>query len=149
MGINPTQIDILLGYQEDIPQEWKILQKHYHSVNFFFYKDTRRDKRYIPSIYFNLMKQHLQLNPHLEREVLFTHDSDTIFTKTPNFEELEQGHTWYVSDTKSYLNWDYIQQKGNDTYLGMCNIIGIDERIPKLMNGNTGVSQSRSKEVLV
>jgi len=140
-NINPNQIDILLGYDEHIPQEWKILQEHYNTVRFFFYKDTRSDKRYIPSIYFNLMKQHLLHHPELKDECLFTHDSDIVFTQTPDFRGLEEGHTWYVGDTKSYLNWDYIQQKGNDIYLSMCNIVGLDERIPKLMNGSTGGAQ--------
>ena len=140
-GINPNQMDILLGYDNEIPNEWKILQQHYNTVRFFFYKDTREDKSYIPSIYFNLMKQHLLAHPELQNEVLFTHDSDIVFTQTPTFEHLADGDVWYVSDTKSYLNYDYIQQKGNDIYLQMCKIIGIDERIPKLMNSNTGGAQ--------
>ncbi len=141
MGINPNQMDILLGYDTIIPEEWSILQQHYNTVRFFFYKDTRKDKSYIPSIYFNLMKQHLLANPELKDEVLFTHDSDIIFTKPVNFNWLAEGDTWYVSDTKSYLNYDYIQQKGNDIYEDMCTIVGIDKLIPKLMNSNTGGAQ--------
>jgi hypothetical protein len=141
MGINPNQMDILLGYDTHIPQKWRILQQHYNTVRFFFYKDTREDKSYIPSIYFNLMKQHLLAHPELKNEVLFTHDSDIVFTKPVDFSHLEKDNVWYVSDTKSYLNYNYIQQKGNDTYLTMCDIIGLDKRIPKLMNSNTGGAQ--------
>jgi len=141
MGINPNQMDILLGYQNEVSNEWRILQQHYNTVRFFFYKDTREDKSYIPSIYFNLMKQHLLAHPELENEVLFTHDSDIVFTKPPKFQHLEEGNKWYISDTKSYLNYDYIQQKGNDIYLSMCSIVGIDSLIPKLMNSNTGGAQ--------
>ena len=31
MGINPNQMDILLGYDTTIPEEWRILQQHYNS----------------------------------------------------------------------------------------------------------------------
>lgn len=141
MGINPNQMDILLGYDTIIPEEWSILQQHYNTVRFFFYKDTRTDKSYIPSIYFNLMKQHILAHPELKDEVLFTHDSDIVFTKPVNFRYLEEGDAWYISDTKSYLNYDYIQSKGDDIYQDMCEIVGIDKRIPKLMNSNTGGAQ--------
>ena len=141
MGINPNQMDILLGYDTIIPEEWSILQQHYNTVRFFFYKDTRRDKSYIPSIYFNLMKQHILAHPELKNETLFTHDSDIVFTKPVNFDLLAEGDTWYIADTKSYLNYDYIQQKGNDIYEDMCTIVGIDKKIPKLMNSNTGGAQ--------
>lgn len=141
MGVNPNQMDILLGYDKHIPSEWRILQQHYNTVRFFFYPDTRIDKGYVPSIYFHLMKQHLLAHPELKNEVLFTHDSDIVFTTKPNFEHLTEDDKWYVSDTKSYLNYDYIQQKGNDIYLQMCKIVGINPLIPKLMNSNTGGAQ--------
>jgi len=141
VGINPNDIDILLSYSGKIDERWLAMQRHYNTVRFFFYKDTRKDRRYIPAIYFNAVKQHLKANPELEKETLFTHDSDIIFTNTPNYSYLEKGDVWYVSDTKSYLNYDYIQQKGNDIYLKMCEIVGLDERIPKLMNSNTGGAQ--------
>ena len=51
------------------------------------------------------------------------------------------GRAWYLSDTNSYLNYDYIQQKGNHVYEKMCEIIGIDKLIPKLMNSNSGGAQ--------
>jgi hypothetical protein len=141
VGINPNDIEILLSYNGNIDERWLKMQKHYNTVRFFFYPDTREDRRYIPSIYFNALKQHLKAYPNLKDEVLFTHDSDTIFTHKPNFNGMIGGSTWYVSDTKAYLNYDYIQQKGNDTYLQMCKIVDIDERIPKLMNSNTGGAQ--------
>ena len=51
-------------------------------------------------------------------------------------------NAWYLSDTNSYINYDYIISKGNDVYRGMCDIIGIDPLIPKLMNSNSGGAQS-------
>lgn len=140
-GINPNKIDILCAINNNIiPDDWIKLQQHYNTVRFFFYNDTRDDFGYIPSIYFNLMKNHLKSHPELQDEVLMLHDSDIIFTQPPNFGYLNN-RIWYVADTNSYINYDYIQSKGNEIYEGMCEIIGIDKRIPKLMNSNSGGAQ--------
>jgi hypothetical protein len=140
-GINPNQMDILCAVENNvIPEEFKKLADTY-PVRFFFYNDTRANKIYIPSIYFNLMKQHIAAHPEIQNDVLFLHDADIVFTKKPNFDELIHGSSWYISDTKLYINYDYIQQKGNHIYEKMCEIIGIDKLIPKLMNSNSGGAQ--------
>jgi hypothetical protein len=140
-GINPNQIDILCSINNNqIPDDWRKLQNHYNTVRFFFYNDTRSDLGYIPSVYFNLMSNHLKAHPELKNEVLFLHDSDIVFTRKPDLSWVNN-KCWYMSDTNSYINWDYIQQKGNHIYEGMCDIIGIDKKIPKLMNSNSGGAQ--------
>ena len=134
MGVNPNYIDIVCGIENGIiPENWRKLMTHYNSVRFFFYNDTRLDKSYQPSIYFNLMKQHIVARPEIQDDVLFLHDSDIIFTKPANFNSMISGDTWYLSDTKFYINYDYIQTKGNHIYEKMCEIIGIDKLIPKLL----------------
>jgi hypothetical protein len=142
-GINPNHIDILCATEDGIVSEdWKKLQAHYNTIRFFFYKDTRIDKSYIPSIYFNLMKQHISAHPELREERLFLHDSDIIFTRPPELDWIKDSDSiWYLSNTNSYINFDYIQQKGNDIYEDMCAIIGIDKVVPKLMNSNSGGAQ--------
>ena len=92
-GINPNNIDILVAWNPNdltttIPanvESWNKLAAHYSSVRFFFYQDTREDMSYIPSIYFNILKQHISAYPELSNEVLFLHDSDIIFTKPVDF----------------------------------------------------------------
>lgn len=141
-GVNPNKIDILCSIDNEVPAEWRILQQSYNTVRFFFYKDTREDKSYVPSIYFNLMKQHMMSHPELREERLFLHDSDIVFTRPPEVSWIQDhDKVWYMSDTNSYINYDYIQQKGNDIYEDMCAIIGIDKLIPKLMNNNSGGAQ--------
>jgi hypothetical protein len=141
-GVNPNQIDILGAINNGhVPDDWKKLQSHYNTVRFFFYEDTREDYSYIPSIYFNLMKQHLKAYPALKDEWLFLHDSDIVFTRPPELNWGRNNNTWYMSDTNSYINYDYIQQKGNHIYEDMCNIIGLDKQIPKLMNNHSGGAQ--------
>jgi hypothetical protein len=141
-GVNPNKIDILCAINNDVvPEEWRKLQNHYNTVRFFFYNDTRVDKSYIPSIYFNLMSNHMKANPDLIGQRLFLHDSDIIFTRTPEVDWAMLGKVWYLSDTNSYINYDYIQQKGNHVYEDMCEIVGIDKLIPKLMNSHSGGAQ--------
>jgi len=145
-GVNPNHIDILLAIDNNvIPPKWAKMRDHYNYVRFFFYNDTRENKTYIPAIYFNLMKQHLLNNPELSNEALFLHDSDIVFTRLVDFKEMAIGNTWYLSDTNSYINYSYIQQKGNHIYKEMCNIIGIDKLIPKLLNSNSGGAQYITK----
>ena len=141
-GVNPNKIDILCAINDSVvPEEWRKLQNHYNTVRFFFYNDTRADKSYIPSIYFNLMSSHMKANPDLIGQRLFLHDSDIIFTRTPEVGWAMPGKVWYLSDTNSYINYDYIQQKGNHIYENMCEIVGIDKLIPKLMNSHSGGAQ--------
>lgn len=142
VGINPNYIDIVCAIENGIiPEKWIQLATHYNTVRFFFYNDTRTDKNYPPSIYFNLLKQHIAAREEVKYDVLYLHDSDIIFTKTPKFDDMAKGNAWYLSDTNSYINYDYIKSKGNDIYEMMCSLIGIDRRIPKLMNRNSGGAQ--------
>jgi hypothetical protein len=141
-GVNPSDIHILLSTINGvISDEWKQIVKGYPNINFFFYEDSREDKGYIPAIYFDLLSNHLKANPHLKDELLFLHDSDIIFTRKPELNWVRKTDTWYMSDTNSYINYDYIQSKGNDIYEGMCNIIGLNKKIPKLMNNHSGGAQ--------
>jgi hypothetical protein len=140
-GINPNKIDILCAINNNIiPDDWKKLQNHYNTVRFFFYNDTRTDSCYIPSIYFHLLSKHLTEHPELQDAVLFTHDSDIVFTKLPNLNSLYP-KKWYVADTHTYLDYDYIQSKGDEIYQQMCKIVGIDPLIPKIMGKNIGGAQ--------
>jgi len=141
-GVLPSDIHVLFLYDGQIPKEIQVLQRNYPYIAFHFYADTRTDKSYIPSIYFNAVKQHIKAYPHLENEVILFHDSDTILAKPINLSyDLLTNKIWYMSDTKSYINYDYIMQKGEDVYQRMLDIVGIDGTIPKIMNSNSGGAQ--------
>ena len=148
-NINPNNIDVLVATNENDATSnienidaWLKLERAYPLVNFYYYPDTREDNgHYIPSIYFNIMKQHYSAFPALTSTTIFAHDSDIIFTKPVDFSALLNDNVWYLSNTNSYINYDYIVGKGEDVYKGMCNIIGIDPIIPKIMNSNSGGAQ--------
>ena len=123
-GINPNNIDILVAwnpidatsYPENV-DAWSKLASHYNTVRFFFYQDTRiQPIRYISSVRPNILKQHFQRFPELKDEAIFYHDCDIVFTKTPDFSKFLSDDIWYLSNTNSYINSDYILSKGQDVY---------------------------------
>lgn len=154
-GINPNNIDILVAINpndetssEAAMDAWDKLTNHYNSVRFFFYKDTRPQPiHYISSVRPNILKQHFTVYPKLKEEIIFYHDCDMIFTKQPNWNSFLHDDIWYLSDTNSYINYNYIISKGQDVYNKMCQIIGINPIIPKLMNSNSGGAQYILKNI--
>lgn len=154
-GVNPNNIDIIVAWNPNdgtsSPENielWNKLAAHYNTVRFFFYQDTREQPiHYISSIRPNALKQHFTAYPELKNEVIFYHDCDIVFTKTPDFEKFMNDGIWYLSNTNSYLNYDYIISKGHDVYYKMCEIVGIDPIVPKLMNSNSGGAQYLLKNV--
>jgi len=154
-GINPNNIDILVACNpndktsttENI-ELFNKLAAHYNTVRFFFYRDTRQQPiKYISSIRPNILKQHFKAHSELENEAIFYHDCDIAFTKPVDWTKFINDATWYLSDTNSYINSTYILSKGQDIYDKMCEVVGIDPLIPKLMNSNSGGAQYILKDI--
>jgi hypothetical protein len=155
-GINPNNIDILVAWNPDDlttsvqanVDAWDKLAKHYNQVRFFFYQDTRQQPiHYISSVRPNILKQHFKAHPQLESEAIFYHDCDIVFTKLPNWNQFLNDDIWYLSNTNSYINHDYIKSKEHGVYEKMCEIVGINSIIPKLMNSNSGGAQYILKNI--
>jgi len=140
-GVSPADIIVLFLVDGEIPKEIQLLQRSYPYISFYFYNDSRMDKSYIPSIYFNAVKQHFREHTELENETILFHDSDTILLKPVEFDSLLKGNQWYFSNTKDYINYDYIISKGEEVYDRMLNVVGISPLIPKLCNSNSGGAQ--------
>ncbi len=154
-GINPNNIDILVAWNpnddtskpENI-EAWNKLASHYSSVRFFFYQDTREQPiYYISSVRPNILKQHFKAHPEMESEAIFYHDCDIVFTRKPDFNAFLNDNIWYLSNTNSYINYDYIISKGQDIYDKMCEITEMHPIIPCLMNSNSGGAQYIMKNV--
>ena len=151
-GISGNDIEILVAWNPNdetsspkVIEAWTKLANHYNYVRFFFYEDTRTDRSYIPSIYFNIMKQHLAAFPDLIDTPLLCHDSDILLTKPVDFSSMLNDKVWYLSDTVGYIGTQYILTKGEDVYEGMCEVVGIDPLIPRLLNSNSGGAQYLTK----
>ena len=154
-GINPNNIDILVAWNpndktsepENI-EAWNKLASHYNSVRFFFYEDIRQQPiYYISSVRPNILKQHFKAHPQLESEAIFYYDCDVVFSKPPDFNAFLSDDIWYLSNTNSYINYDYIISKGQDVYDKMCEITEMHPIIPRLMNSNSGGAQYIMKNI--
>ena len=131
MGINPNNIDIVCWKVNGvIPDNWSKLASGY-PARFLFYDDTRETRHYISSIRPNILKQHFQAFPELEKEAIFYHDCDIVFTKPINWKQFLQDDKWYGSDCRWYISHDYIISKGEDVLDAMCKIVDIDKQVIK------------------
>jgi hypothetical protein len=131
-GINLNDVDIVCSKPDGvIPEEWSKLADNY-AARFFFYDDLRIDKGYISSIRPNILKQHFIKYPELEKEAIFYHDCDIVFTKPIDWiYQYVNGDEWYGSDTRWYIAHSYIESKGRDVIEEMCKIANIDEQLVK------------------
>lgn len=129
----------------------KVEQKFKAVARFFYYEDTREYPiSYISSIRPNVLKQHFEVFPELSEGAVFYHDCDIVFTKYPIFLEddnIIQNDENYVSDTLSYLNYDYIISKGENVLNAMCEIVGITPELVKEKNDQAGGAQYILKNV--
>jgi len=147
LGYNGNYIDVVAGYQGDIPESWLKLQRRFPYVRFFFYEDTMGECNYIPAIQGHLLKKHFKAHPYLKDDAIFFHDADFLFTKYMNFTKFISDDNWYFSDTISYIGHDYIVSKGEEVLDAMCEVIGIDKSIVKQNQNNSGGAQKLFKNI--
>jgi hypothetical protein len=151
-GINPNQIHVLFVIVDgDEPSKKSLELKHY-GVNVHHYVDNREHKEYIPTLRPLILSKWLKENPQFGK-CYFYHDSDIIFRVLPDFNSLIDGDVCYLSDTTSYIGYDYIKEccdryddKHNilpkDLLLtSMCGVIGIDVETVKKNQSNSGGAQ--------
>lgn len=110
-------------------------------VEHYIYDDNRRKKNYAVSLKPYLMNRLFLDKPELSGETIFYIDPDLLFTKAINFGTLMTTDTWYVSDTRSYIDSKYIKSKSDKLFVEMCQIIGIDPAIVEGNDANAGGAQ--------
>ncbi len=148
---------VLFGYTGDSPSEGGLkLQKMYKNIH--FYKDERVDKSYIPTIRPHILAKFFNEFPYLGKNV-FYHDSDILFVRLPNFALLLNDNISYLSDTVSYIGYNYIIECGKrykekhpqlteiDLLLGMCREANIDPNLVKVNQQNSGGAQYLLKNI--
>ena len=136
-------------WRENVAVIKKVENKYGHIAQFFYYQDTRQFPiTYISAIRPNVLKQHYSAHHMDMTYAVFYHDCDIVFTKFPDFlisKILDK--KWYVSDTESYIGYDYIVSKGEGLFEHMCNIVGINPDIVKYNQKNSGGAQYLMKGV--
>jgi len=147
-GVFQKDIHIINAIHSDgIDPYFNLLKDKYPYALFEFYEDTRSYKDYVPSIKQHLLYKHYKKYSYLENETILLLDADVAFIKPIDFSSLLNDDIWYLSDTNSYLNYDYINSKGLDVLCRMVEIADIDEEILKQNNNNSGGAQYLFKKV--
>jgi hypothetical protein len=150
-GIEESVIHILLSYDSEVDTKtyyvWNKIIEKYKGVNFYFYTDLRVNKNYVSSIRPNVLSQFYKEYPKFSKVPVFYHDCDILFTKPVDFSKFCNDKVWYLSNTNSYLNSDYIKSKIYDVYERMCEIVDIDTSIPERYNEHSGGAQYILKNV--
>jgi hypothetical protein len=151
MGINESDIHILLSYDSEVDTKtyyvWNKVIEKYKGVNFYFYQDLRVSKNYVSSVRPNVLMQFYKDYPTFNSIPIFYHDCDILFTKQIDYYDLLNDDVWYLSDTYSYISYDYINSKGHGIYEKMCNTMDMDLDIPKKYDKNSGGAQYIIKNV--
>ena len=124
-GVDPSDINIVCVHPGVVVPNWLKLRDRYSDVNFYFYKDERRNPNYISSVRPHVLYKHWLLHPELENETIFYHDCDILLTKPADFEELAYDGNCYVSDTISYIGAEYVRSKGEHYLDLMTDIVGV------------------------
>ena len=158
-GIKPENIHVLfvMVNGNTQPSEESLKMKDL-GINVHHYLDDRKEKRYIPSLRPLALSRWLKENPHLSK-LYFYHDSDIVFRELPDFEKLIFDDLIYISDTLSYINYDYViscceryenvhkHLRKNELFELMVDTIGVTNELVKINNQNSGGAQYLLKNV--
>ena len=124
-----------------------IIKRGNSECNFYVFSDERQNPQYSSSLRPHILAKFFETYPDMEKETFFYIDPDVIFTKKPKLSEFEKDKTWYLSDTRSYINTQYIKSKGEQLFNEMCNIVGIDPKMVEDNDDNAGGAQYVMKGV--
>jgi hypothetical protein len=145
MGISPGKIHVLIGYHPDRGLRHyftELIERNKGKAVFFTYPDRRLKPKYASSLRPHIIQQHYAANPWLSDEPIFYHDSDIIFRKLPDLDRLLKDDTWYVSDTRAYLDSGYVKATScQRTFSKMCALVGVEPEKVELNDDNCGGAQ--------
>ena len=130
-GVKSHDIIILLG---DIGKySFTKLREKYKGVNFNSY--PYKSEPYAPSVKPYLMSKYFGSCSCTQGEQYYYADADTILTKPlPRF----QTDKVYMSNTKSYIGYNYIVSKGEEILDIMCDAAKIDKNILRERQEDSG-----------
>lgn len=148
-GINQEQIDIVFADKPEYQNCCYYLLSKYPKVNFYFYPDLRKTIKYISSIRPHILKKHFYRYADLYKGTFLYHDCDIVLTKPLELNGYLCGcnPTCYLSNTISYIGYEYIKSKGEDVLDLMCKVANIDKEIVKENQINSGGCQYLLKNI--
>lgn len=122
-NINKSQDAVVLlfvpkGREHNV--KWKQVMDLYPEAEFKLYHD-RKDEisthlipKYIPILRPWMMEKYLTEHPEMYDKAIFYCDSDILFTEHFNVEMYKDDDIHYLSDTNSYINVEYFDNKWKD-----------------------------------
>ena len=100
-------------------ENWQKIINLYPETEFYFQKDEDNINHlislYIPIIRPYILYKYFEKNPQLKNDAIFYCDSDILFTDKFNIDKFLNDDICYLSNTNSYINSDYINNKVNDS----------------------------------
>jgi len=115
-------------------------------TQYFVYDDTRIDVKYPSSLRPHILKKYFKENPKISNTYLYI-DPDLLFSKKIDFTPFIKGKTWYLSDTKSYIDSKYIKSKGIGLFYMMTDTVCINPYIVEENDDNAGGAQYLMKNI--
>lgn len=146
-NVNLQDVHVVCAIHGDIHEHYKKLPEKYPGIVLEFYDDTRRERGYISSIRPHILQKHFDKYPELYKHPVFYHDCDIALTKPLPVEKLTRDDICYLSDTISYIGYDYIISKGRDVLEKMLTIMAIDEDTVKKNQHHSGGAQYMIKNI--
>ena len=144
-GVSKQQIQILFATRDDeqLSNEDKLIVDFIEkSATTFYYPDERKEKNYSSSVRPHILAKHFLQFPELKGQTICYHDCDILFREMPPLFKEEINDTWYVSNTKDYLNSGYVKGHiGNDGFIQLCGIVGVEPSSVEQQDENCGGSQ--------
>jgi hypothetical protein len=125
--------------------------------NIVCYKDVS-DNDYVPCVRPRLLEKFFKDHPRFGKHV-FYHDSDIFLVKMPNFAPMFKTSMAYLSNTISYIGYNYIEEcakrykeaypelPDNDLLRKMCEVANIDPELVKANQENSGGAQYLLKNI--
>lgn len=136
VGIDLSKCHVIFLHKEKESEQVRGLKNKY-DAQFFSYLDDREDKCYIPSIKPYGMYKHFS-SIEID-QCFFYHDSDIIFKK--KVELIPEENQCVMSDTISYIGYDYCVSKGEEQLSEMAEIVGVDIETIKSHQSSSGGAQ--------
>ena len=116
-------------------------------VEYYVYDDTREGAHYPSSLRPHLMDKFFTEHPEMSGETFLYTDPDVLFSKPLSFGTLEKNDTWYLSDTKSYIDSRYIRSKSDELFDTMCKIVKVDNEVVVSNDDSAGGAQYLMKNL--
>ena len=105
---------------------------------FYLYKDERKDSLYPSSLRPHILEKFFLEHPEYEKQVFFYTDPDVLFTKKLDFSEMLKDDTWYLSDTRGYIDSKYLKSRSEYVFNKMCEIVNVSTEDIIALDDNAG-----------